>query len=122
VDAAHAGDVLELALRLGLPGRGALLAGVITAAELGTPPDLDRLLARRRALCLGDDPAWNGWNPPTRDAVVALVQIGDDCLDGSVDPLGRAGPLAARGRLQSTLDAIESLQVYYAEPVIRLAR
>ncbi len=58
---------------------------------------------------------WKRWNTAVRDALVLSQRKGDGCFDASWDPPVQTG----RGRLQSTVHALLSLEVYYAYAPIR---
>jgi len=57
---------------------------------------------------------WKQWNSTVRDALVMSQRKGDGCFDASWDALTQTGLGKERGRLQSTVHALLSLEVYYA--------
>ena len=114
-----------VAVLLGQRSGEVLLETLATAINLGRPEtrfaDLRRLhLATMVMFQLGGQ-RWKAWNAATRDTLVNSQRRGDGCFDGSWDPLGQTGLGKERGRLQSTLSARSSLQVYYAYPQVRQA-
>lgn len=57
---------------------------------------------------------WKQWNTTVRHALVQSQRTDDGCFAGSWDPQGQTGPSAERGRLQSTVAAVLSLEIYNA--------
>lgn len=86
----------------------ALLAKRLPAPAV-VPGDLQRVLWATTALLQVGGASWTAWNAAYRDLLVNAQRKGDGCFDASWD----AQPGMPRGRLQSTLHALLTLEVYY---------
>lgn len=102
-------------------GHGAgdpLLETLATTISRTTPEmqaaDLRRTYLGTLALFQVGGERWKQWNLTTRDALVQSQRRGDGCFDGSWDAQAQTGAGKERGRLQSTLSVLLSLQIYYA--------
>lgn len=77
------------------------------------PDDLRRIYLGSLGIFRTGGAAWRTWNTAVRDVLVRCQRAGGGCCDASWDAQGQVMLGSARGRLQSSLRALTSLEIYY---------
>jgi hypothetical protein len=94
------------------------LANTVLAKHLPTattlPTDLRAIYLGHLGLFQHGGETWMKWKTPVRDLLAAQQRKDKNCFYGSWDPQVQTYAGKERGRLQSTVYAVLSLEVYYA--------